>query len=426
MTAVQVGVIALDNATITPINIQAPRQVTQTRDAMGLSIRFETDTAAELSALIQQFRGYPNPDEPIVPIIRTGGDSWGQTGWYGIDAIDVLHGVDEGNAAQVAEVEIACRRIPGHTVPVIEDRYRGVLLDNSLAFADGSQRYTWAVPAAAYDRDGPAAGTWTTRVTESGTLAFWYDDTLAAFSDTLFYALDPEDAYIGACLLEAKLGGGSTWYAIPGRAMENLPSSWRLSNGILRATKTAGSGSIDIEWYDGVSAWESATTITLSGGTYGDLYDCYGAFPLRVGPETTTLRTLWIAEDVTTHGRLTVDLIVRRGDRTLKGIIKCDTTDTWGIRSNEAAAFNSITGGVTKSTNDASGNRVSHLTPHTVTKTLTAGAGGLCELSVAAANFVFGVGCEIGGTGSAAPNTYDGERDAFFGWVQESARVRGR
>lgn len=421
-TGIQIGRIGLND-----VDVSAPRAWDETADEFRIDLMVSCANATDMRVLAQQLRGYPNPDEPVIPIIMATSIDETPTAFYEVLRCSVQRGVSM-ECAFVLSASLDCRRISSGHVPVIEDYYAGALMSNAVTFTSTNERYNWAVPSTAFDRNGPTAGTWTTRtLANGGTLAFYYKTGVAAFSQSLVFSCEPADYYVGACLIEAKLAGDSDYHKVTGQHVENLPTSWRLSNEVVRMTKTAGSGTFDVEWWAG-AAWETARTVTVAGHNAGELYDCYGFSILRNGPETIRVRTLWIPETITTGGRVIIDFTLRRGDRNVLAVLKCDTADRWSVKNSDAAAFSGITGGATKTANDSDGNRISNLTPHDVDKTLTAGAGGLLKVKSGAdtTQFVFGVGCEIGGTGSSTPDTYLSETAGFFGYVAELQRVRGR
>lgn len=420
MTGLQVGRIGLNDVTL-----YAPHSGTESATEWSISGQFAADTAAQYFTLAQQIRGYPCADEPIVPVILSGDiiDTY-RNGFYEVVSASVSRSVGGGEFGRIGDFEFTFRRPTGKSAPAIEALYAGQLLSNSVSITSTNERYMWAVPATAFDRNGPAGGTWRTRSTSTGDLAFWYNKT-AAFTSNLYWADAPENFYTGAACIEARTGGDTSWHTVVGNDVENLPDAVRIHNGIVRVT-FQGSTSFIVEWWNGESWGESFQRYIVTGDTFGQLNDCTSVSVIRNSPEEVRVHATYGAALVSTSGRIAIDFKLRRGARMVTAVLKSDVPQAWSVQPNGGGAYNSVTGGVVRSANDSYGNRDILLSPSTVTKTLAGVNGGKIILSSSAATFVFGIGLELGGTGADYPDIWNSERDGFFAVVGEWHRVRGR
>lgn len=163
-------------------------------------------------------------------------------------------------------------------------------------------------------------------------------------------------------------------------------SSWELSNGIVRVT-----GGADATLT--VSAWSGAAWVSAKGY----VPTVSGTAPTGV-PEVTTLRndpeqvTIRLSYPQAGAGRVTVDLSLRRGARTVSGVLKRQSAATLGIKRTEAEAATAVTGGLRATTADSDGNRFvlgSSKTVTTATGTASISKAGVTQLD-------FFLGHEVG------------------------------
>lgn len=371
-------------------------------------------TASDLRALAQQAAGYPSVDEPLVPVICSGGyDTYQLLGFWEPVDVDVSR-QPSTEAAGLAVIRARLRRPAGFTTPLFTSRLTHYLLNNAISFGSGYEQMTWALPGNAWEVAGvPASGTHSSRTSADGALRLWRK-TAASASFTGYWGCEPADFYVGAGRVESKMAGGSTYVQVCGRNIE-AGATWRLANGLVRVTPSATDGKLDVSHYDG-STWETAKTYVLSGGTNGTVNAIKGVAVLRNSPEEARIRLVCqTATGGYGAGRVTVDLGLRRGSRTVFCVLESDSSDKWKVArdTNEASVAipTGVSSGVMANVNDASGNRYMLMTPQAHTNDLTVGS---TRLSIADDVFKFGISSEIGGSGASAPDNYDSIQAAFM------------
>lgn len=408
------------------VELIAPYEASDSGDEVSFTAQFTADTPALWRAQAQQLVGCANnPDERAFEL------TFDRTnplldpafiGWY--EPLDIA--VDRplaGEHACVGELSMTLRRITGYSAPRIESLFDTWILANTIPVTDGYQRPHWAIPSALIEFDGPAGGTWGTRQSSTGELRFWWDSRTDTnrdgFADSLFWCPAEGHAYDGAATIECKLDDDSDWFTITGLWAPNQPQGWRLGNGCVRCWWDGTT--LRFEWYDG-SVWETQIGVNLFGSlAAGDLATLTSATPIRNSSEECVIRTTWFCESVETMGRVVVDLVLRRGSRMVTGILKCDTADKWAIQEVTETNCNTITGGLLGAA--INGNRFLLMSADTVTKTT---ADALMVLDTSSTSFVFGVGCEIGGSGSSTPNNYASELLGFLAAGSERKVIRER
>lgn len=415
------GRIGTDAATIT---VEACSGSTNTGETSTIELQIEADSLPELEAVCAQFECYPNPDELRVPV-RLGERYSARDGNYEVTSVTVDRGVTSGEGALMADVTLELVKFDGHAAARSEHLFDARLADNGLSVTEGYQRPHWAIPSGWLVCHGPAfGGAWTTRDTEDGTLDFWYDDRAdgdrESFRQTLYSAHTVDDQQIGAPRVEALLGGDSVYRQVPGRRMQH-GVDWRISNaGVRCGPSTDPAASLYVEWWDGTD-WVSRIDVVIAGATAGDLLTLTSAVVRRVSGPLAVVGTTWIAEDEPHMGRLSIDLAIARGSRTVLGILKCDTDDSFGIRTVQSGAGTSITMGLCRSADDADDNRWLLLSSQAMTKD---GTNHEMHMTTTGGTFIFGVGCEIGGTGASDPDTYTSEQLSFLAATNETQRIR--
>lgn len=190
-------------------------------------------------------------------------------------------------------------------------------------------------------------------------------------------------------------------------------AAWEVHNGIVKVAGSVASPSLTVSaWVGG--QWASAKTYTPTvNGT-----------ALTAAPELTILRN--DPEQVivrlsypSSPGRLTVDLLVRRGARTVNGTIKRQAAATLGVTRTAAEAATAVTGGLRATSVDGFGARFLMGSSRTLTTTTATAS---IAASAAAVAFDFFLGHEV--TGS--PTTGDAFADLlaqYLGTNGEQTRV---
>lgn len=411
--------------------LRDPSSFDETADSFSFSGLFNDytgSTTADFEAATAAFRGYPCPDEPVVRVAWTLRP--GVAGWYEVRSMRV--GRDVGrDPTKMGTLDVQLARISGRAAPAIDVSYIGTLLSNGLGVTDGEQIYTWAVPELAYDRNGPTAGTWTTRATSTGVLAYYYSTT-TAFDQHLSWASVGTDYYDGAAVIEQETySGARTHSTLIGTDPEYDPTGWRIGNGLVRVTPTNASGaSLTIEWYDG-SAWRSKRVLIYGGASFSDILDCTSMNVLRNSPEEVAIKTTWRASGISSSGRIHIDIRLRRGSRTPSFVLTSDVAQAWRTRFPDAEpgaggfstlALAGANVGIYAAAPDS--NNVQAFIESGAAQSRSTGSQ-YVQASSSVTEWAFAIGAAIGAV-PAAPNDVTTEGLAYFGQVSETHRVQAR
>lgn len=194
-----------------------------------------------------------------------------------------------------------------------------------------------------------------------------------------------------------------------------LPAgAWALSNGIVNVVPTASGGVIDVQAYTG-GAWHSKLwNITVAGSGVA-AWD--SASILRNDLEHCILRLTASRSP----GRVTLDLALRRGARTLEGYLQSGSSATLAVypRTAESNLTNAASAGyVTRSTDDADGNRFACGSARTFTMQSN---GGVSKASATALDFWVGV--VAGGGAAASGDAATDLRNMYIGALAEATYV---
>jgi hypothetical protein len=194
---------------------------------------------------------------------------------------------------------------------------------------------------------------------------------------------------------------GSAQVLIDGirRAGTDTPGfgTWEVSNGLVQVVGGAAGPSFAVACWSG-TAWLSAKTYTPTVNGVA-LVTAPTVTIMRNDPEQVLLRLSYPASP----GRLTVDLLLRRGARTVAGTIKRQAAATLGVTRTAAETATAVTGGLRATAADSDGNRFVMGSSRTAT-TVTATAA-ISKASVL--SFDFFLGHEVG----ASPQSGDAFAD---------------
>lgn len=172
---------------------------------------------------------------------------------------------------------------------------------------------------------------------------------------------------------------------------------WEVNNGVVRVTGGASPSITVSAWNAGQWVSAKAFTPTVNGTAVTTTPELS---VLRNDPEQVIVRLSYPSSP----GRLTMDLLVRRGARTVNGTIKRQAAATLGITRTAAEAASAVTGGLRASAVDGFGCRFlmgSSRTTATTTATASLAA------SASAIQFDYFLGHEV----SATPATGDAYLD---------------
>lgn len=190
-----------------------------------------------------------------------------------------------------------------------------------------------------------------------------------------------------------------------------LPAAgWALSNGIVNVVPTASGGVIDVQAYTG-GAWHSKLWNVSVAGSGVAAWD--SASILRNDLEHAIVRLTASRSP----GRVTLDLALRRGGRTVEGYLQSGSAATLAVylRTLETNTSAAASGYVTATGNDGDGNRFACGSARTFTAHTN---GGVSKTSATALDFWLGV--IAGGASPASGDAATDLRAQYIGAVAEA------
>lgn len=391
----------------------------------GERLRFtglhRASTVANALVLRDQLRGLGgNVDEPVVPIFFTDSTYDILEGLYRIDGVQAR--LNETDAA-LGDVswQLQATRVANYQSPVCESRLVMAKISNAHSVSSAI-RHEIGLPYLTSEvyPQGLTDGSGILSTGDGGSITYLHYYPPGSASNpfetsgvgALQWTTTLANWYSGGCKITVN---GQT---VVGRQSVDTPTSWQITNGLVRVSASATAGAWDIEWWDG-SAWDTAK-VFLPFSYVGNNADGFWHIGvLRNGPEAATIRLgLSNPSGITCN----VDLTIRRGTRWVT-VVFSGTSAQWGVRRSSAEASTGITGGIRATSNDASGNRFILASPAAFTQDT---ANAAIWLTTAASRAIFGIGCEVGGSGAVSPFTAAAQVSRFFGPVHETVRVVGR
>ena len=367
-----------------------------------------------------------NPDEPWVPF------TWSEDPalW---DMMVRVNSVRVGTVplsltAGWFPFDVSMTRLPGTAnAPLVESRLLGALRTNSHSIVKGSTVPWWATPTDATQDLTVYGITAATRTGSGGSVKVQYTTT-----GTLLYdarptmQLAPSDWYDMAAKVELSSDGGSTYRAIVGRQITNLPTAWRLSNDLVRVTYGGSAGLLTVQHYSSAaSAWQNAKTYKL---TFGSTPAVIGAFStltvLRNSPECVSIRLATELDSSTLPWPTNVDLTLRRGSLFVEGFVSRPADPSGagpvgynlGIYRNTAEAATAHTSGVHATSADAGTGGGKYILTTSAAKTNDLTQGGF-YLNGGGTDMPFMIGYEP--SSAAGPDTFTNQVYAYFAAVTE-------
>jgi hypothetical protein len=193
-----------------------------------------------------------------------------------------------------------------------------------------------------------------------------------------------------------------------GRALS--AAGWAMSNGLVNVVPTASGGVVDVQAYTG-GAWHSKLwNITVAGSGVA-AWD--SASILRNDLEHAILRLTASRSP----GRVTLDLALRRGGRTVEGYLQSGSSATLAVylRTLETNTSAAASGYVTATANDADGNRFAAGSARTFTAHAN---GGVSKAS--ATSLDFWVGVVAGGGSAVSGDAATDLRNMYIGSLAEA------
>jgi len=298
-----------------------------------------------------------------------------------------------------------------------------------------------AVPAAAldyYDGVDTFQTLPTVRTADTGAVNFYRNDGFGAGvtgNATARWSVPEANWYDGAAAIEM-LHSPTEWHTVIGRHLAptagmDKARAWRLTNGLVRVYPSPAGGTLEVQAYSG-GAWGTAKVIKFAAADGVGPYEFNRIHTVAVSrntPEQCVVRlTVGLeAASLDYPHRVVLDLALRRGDRIIDGRMSTTGQNMLGsVGTDPGEAGTAITGNGGGRTDTAvNSNRFVLLTPAAT----AFGAGASVLDSSGAGNrkkaWSFGVGWEIGGSGSADPERATDLRNQYFAPFWERTTVVG-
>lgn len=352
----------------------------------------------DMKAKVQQLRGLMNnADESVVPVTWDQDATW--DGYYRPVEVRVNDSPTMLEAG-FCPAHVSMRRVAGAASAQFETTAAIIVMTNAHGVPTTDPSGIVGLPytdlqEASIPADVAIGATFssflsgTSLTTDSGVVRYARTGNTTARVMRWRWYTPPAYYYDASCKFEQSYGG--TYYPLHGKQVLVASNAWRISNGLVRVTVTATT--IDVSHYDG-SQWDTVKSWTLAGITGGpslqeqpvvrvtkNAAHCVSV-KLVVGMETSVSST-------------TLDITLRRGMRIASFVVNSNYTSDWYIQNSEAGT--ALTGGFRATSTDAAGNRYVVASPSAQTNTL---ASGRLKLTAAAQTFRFGIGSDVGATGS--------------------------
>lgn len=407
------------------IPLNSPRRWSVNGTTVELDGALTGDTLGELIILRAQVNGLiANRDEPVVPVT-----------WAGDPSVDGFYRILDGGVQMPArglaagKLDYRLRMEKVSTYPDIQSKMVGsAVRTNAHTIAKGSTVPWWAVPDDAVMDYIPNASS-ATRATETGTVKVWYrTDGTVLYDRTNRWACAAADFYDGACRFEVT-PDGTTWCALAGRT---LPAShpvfgWRINNGLVRVSVTAGDGLVTVEHYISGSWLVSKTyklTVTTTPTTIGSFRT---VTVRRNAPECVTVTLGLDQSNGAVPAAVTVDLTLRRGALWVEGVMSRTAemgvylANEMGVYRNSAEAATAVTSGIRATSVDAASGYYWMATSLAKTNGLTQGG---FYVSSAVNEMDFAIG--YAPPSASGPDTVTNQVYAYFAPLDEAVGVARR
>ncbi len=327
MAVLTVGRVGLD-----PVSVDDPdRLVVRVRAGRGRELQLRGDLVAasladtlalrdELAATVEHGR--------FVPVTWTGDSRI--DGYYRLLAADV--DVQSLNDRGFAPYSLRLERVGSEADVAMQSVVTGAVRSN-VQGVDLAEAQPWhALPAGYTGYDPPSTPSYVVRSTADGQSAkVWYDIDVTVDPT---WGIAPSAFYRAAA--EIKVGG----YVRAGLSCPNTPADWELSNGVVKiAPNGSNAGQLDVSTWTG-SAWSSPKTWEIRwSGTAVNGWRSVSI--LRNDPEACAVRLVYMRDP--NAGRMTADLLLRRGSRFVEVTLAFHVASTLEIRRATAEAGSTVT-----------------------------------------------------------------------------------
>lgn len=397
----------------------------------GRTLRLEgvqSGTTDGLLWLRDQFLGLVDDGaEPVIPVTFSTLSSL--DGYYRINAAQADHprgGLGASGSGNWAFWSVDLERIRDWRNPKVEISTFAGVVTNSHSVTSGDMLVGNPGGTEAYYHGYPLGmGVTTVSNGDGFTQSYWYQTepaaTLATTTPFTQHLYVPAASwYKGGCRVEFNVASGGTYYEVTGHRpfpSADIIGRVRMSNGLVRVLPNTVGG-VATYWWDG-SAWDGPYRWDQ---VHGSLIVWNSAAVLRNTPEECAIR---LASNVSgaTLGPVYCDLSIRRGSRNVIGYLiggGYQGSFQFSVTPNATYGGTTFTGGVRKTSNDTYGNRTFLVSDNGTT--ISAVNGSVAQAS-AGSPMLFGIGCEIGGSGSSGGDVVSAQAAQFWAAMSESQIV---
>lgn len=381
---------------------------------------------AETNALRAQLLGHMSEPDVAIPLV------WGtdptQTGYVrGLKGeVDAPVGVSyQSRTGYAFRYRLRATKLAHSSMPRHESIMTGAIRTNDLSITSG--RYPWhglPTAATAYDFEG-RLDTIYTRTGVGGTAKVWAPATTDYFDGYPSWTLPPANFYDMATTIKV----GSTLYPTVGRQIISAgnETAWEMTNGLIRIRPAASSTSLlRFGMYSlagGPSYSARDLEIGYSGSWVALNYQKIKSISVQRNSPVECIMRLYL--DVTagsTDTYVTVDISMRRGDRSATIVVKSPKARRFGIgpTATPGSAWTNITNGHYEGADDSDGNRLAFSTTSVYSNDNTNGR----TYATDPANVVvLGVHGEVVSATVAFPDDKDTLINRWYAAVNEQQRV---
>ncbi len=412
--------ISIGRVGMTTPTLNDPTSLNLDGDQIAMSGLMQSTSVAQAIVLRDQIRGLANNvDEPVVPILFPSGYETYE-GLYRIDTASASVPAGDG-ARGIVRWQLTATRVGSYQAPFVESRVVVAVLSNAHGVTATNARGEVGAPGVNLTEYSPQSGSLGLSTTDIITgadgavfVASYDPSAMTNGTGVVRYTTTLPVWYYGGCRITA---AGDI---VVGRQCVDSPTSWSMTNGLVRISASSTVGYFDIEWYDG-SQWDTVKTFVMTELVAA--VDCSGFHHLTIlrnGPEACTIRL-----GVNNGGgyTATADVTIRRGSRWVLVTITDVIQRKWGVKRGAVEAATALTGGIRATSNDAAGNRYLLAIPVATTNDLVNGK--VNPTNVAYRTLV-GIGCEVAGSSASGNFTAQLQLYRFLGQAFEVARVVGR
>ena len=324
-----VGRVGLD-ATVRLREVQ--RSASGRGDVVRLTGNFRGASLAETKVLRQEISALAAMRHTVIPVTYSVDSDL--DGYYRLLTARVDAAASQGSLQDRGYLpyDLRLERVGSEADVAMQSVITGAVRSN-VQGVDLAESQPWhALPAGYVAYDPPSTPSYVVRSTADGQSAkVWYDIDVTVDPT---WGIAPSAFYRAAA--EIKVGG----YVRAGLSCPNTPADWELSNGVVKiAPNGSNAGQLDVSTWTG-SAWSSAKTWEIRwSGTAVNGWKSVSI--LRNDPEACAVRLVYMRDP--NAGRMTADLLLRRGSRFVEVTLAFHVASTLEIRRATAEAGSTVT-----------------------------------------------------------------------------------